>query len=44
MTKYPIARPLYLVLRTLFHQAEMDNPALGGINSLAIFLMIIAFL
>jgi DNA polymerase sigma len=41
---YPLSKPLYLAVRTLFHQAEMDNPALFGINSLAIYLMIIAFL
>ena len=41
---YPISRPIYLVFRTVLHRAGLDDPSAGGINSLAVFLMIIGFL
>lgn len=41
---YPIARELYLVVRRILHAAELDDPADGGINTLASFLLVIAFI
>lgn len=41
---YPISRSIYLIFRTILHNAGIDNPSEGGINSLAIFLMIIGFI
>lgn len=41
---YPISRGLYFAIRRIFHLAELDDPADGGINTLAIFLLIIAFI
>jgi DNA polymerase sigma len=41
---YPISRPMYLVFRTILHNAGLDDPSAGGINSLALFLMIIGFI
>ena len=40
---YPITRMLYFLVRKIFHTAELDDPADGGINGFAIFLMIVAF-
>lgn len=41
---YPVSRSLYFAIRKIFHLAELDNPADGGINTLAIFLLVIAFI
>ncbi len=40
--EYPIAKPLYLIIRCLLHKMSMDDPATGGLTSFALFLMIIA--
>jgi DNA polymerase sigma len=41
---YPVSRSIYLVFRTILHNAGIDNPSEGGINSLALFLMIVGFI
>jgi DNA polymerase sigma len=41
---YPISRSIYLVFRTILHNAGLDDPSDGGINSLALFLMIVGFI
>ena len=41
---YPTAKPLYLLFRGLVHRAKLDNPSTGGINTFALFLMVIAFI
>jgi DNA polymerase sigma len=40
---YPGARELYYLVRRIFHVAALDDPADGGINTLALFLLVIAF-
>ena len=41
---YPVSVPLYMVLRSLLFSARLDQPMNGGLTSLALFLMIVAFL
>lgn len=41
---YPISRDLYLLVRRVLHSADLDNPVDGGINTLASFLLVIAFI
>jgi DNA polymerase sigma len=40
---YPHSRPLYLIVRSLLHNAKLDNPSSFGINNFSLFLLIIAF-
>lgn len=44
LESYPISRMLFLIVRKILHSSGLDDPAQGGINSFAIFLMIIAFI
>lgn len=41
---YPVARELFFLVRGSFHSAGLDDPADGGINTLATFLLVIAFI
>ena len=41
---YPVSRKLYLVFRTFLHHKRLDDPSLNGLKSIAIFLMIIAYI
>ena len=44
LEQYPVSKKLYLVFRTFLHHKKLDDPSLNGLKSIAIFLMIIAYL
>jgi DNA polymerase sigma len=43
LARYPQARPLYLVVRSLIHRVGLDDPGQSGINNFSLFLMVVAF-
>lgn len=44
LERYSMARPLYIVFRTILHRAKLDDPSLNGLKSVVIFLMIVGYL
>ena len=44
LAHYPIIKPLYLLFRGLISHAKLDDPSTGGINTFAIFLLVVAFI
>ena len=44
MRKYPVCRPVYLILKFLLHSSAVGDPASNGLNSLSLLLMIVALL
>ena len=44
LNHYKVAKPLYIVFRTILHRAKLDDPSLNGLKSMVIFLMIVGYL
>jgi len=44
LTEYPLSKPLYVMFRSVLHRSKLDDPSLNGLKSVAIFLMVVAFL
>lgn len=41
---YPLAKPLYILFRSILHRSQLDDPSINGLKSVAIFLMVVAYL
>lgn len=44
MKRFQLLRPLYIILRSMLHKANLDNPAEGGLINLGLVLMIASYL
>lgn len=44
LKQYPMAKPLYLLFRTILHKAKLDDLSLDGIKSIVIVLIVVAYL
>ena len=44
LARYPLSKPLYVLFRSLLHKSALDDPSQNGLKSVAIFLMVVAYL
>lgn len=44
LAHYPLAKPLYILFRSILHRSRLDDPSFNGLKSVAIFLMVVAYL
>ena len=42
--KYPISKPLYIILRKILHKQKLDDPSKYGLRTICIYFLIIGFL
>ena len=44
LVQYPVAKPLYLLFRSLIRQNRLDDPSSYGLRTIVVFLLVIAYL
>ena len=44
LQRYPVIKPIYTIFRTMLHKTALDDPSIFGLKSVAVVLIIVAFL